>query len=84
MQPFGKEKRMKAILASARTAPTPFREFEQARRFVDPTNAASLSVLRGKRRSMMRVTRQSWTPEQPELLLSLVEKGVSALLASAS
>jgi len=31
---------------------------------------------------MKRTTRQSWTPEQTDLLLSLVEKGISALRAS--
>jgi hypothetical protein len=31
---------------------------------------------------MVRVTRRSWTPEQINILLALVEKGVSAVRAS--
>jgi hypothetical protein len=31
---------------------------------------------------MTRATRQSWTPEQTQLLLSMIDKGVSAVRAS--
>jgi hypothetical protein len=32
--------------------------------------------------SMTRVTRQSWTPEQIDLLIKMIEKGASAVRAS--
>jgi hypothetical protein len=32
--------------------------------------------------SMTRVTRQSWTPEQIELLISMIERGASPMRAS--
>jgi hypothetical protein len=43
---------------------------------------AKLHWIERKSPSMKRATRLSWTPEQTALLLSLVEKGVSALRAS--